>query len=190
MNHRATRTGGAHVDSREPGSAGRPAWAATSGHSITTAAFEAQRGPETRQRRWWFHATTVMLLAIAFDLAVKAQVTSRSLFHIYNDAYLLGTPGPGGPVTTALVSLTALLLYVRYAGRRRTRFPSWAVGLSAGGGCANAVERLLSGRILDFIALPGHIYVNLADIMVLCGLLATGVTLRAQASARASTANQ
>ena len=85
-----------------------------------------------------------------------------------NDAYALGSlSGPG--VLLALVSITLLAAIAVYTGRRHQRYHASGVGMLVGGGLANALERLFSGAVTDFIVV-GSVVANLADAAIVLGI--------------------
>lgn len=124
------------------------------------------------------------LVVLAVDQITKAVVVdslapgeevqvigSLSLRLAYNDGIAFGLAGGAGAVVIvfSLVALALLALFIRTA-------PSgWltdiAGGLILGGAAGNLVDRVLEGRVTDFIALPWWPTFNLADVGITLGVV-------------------
>jgi lipoprotein signal peptidase len=58
------------------------------------------------------------------------------------------------------------------AARRRHPIPHTAASLVAAGIIANLTDRVIYGSVRDFLSIPGHAVINLADIAIFAGLVA------------------
>jgi signal peptidase II len=137
-----------------------------------------------RHRYWYLLAAAAALVVVA-DQATKAGVRLAvglgervdavgpfSIHHVRNSGilggHLQGTALPMAIVTA--VALTALAVYVL---RRRTAGIVSIVGfgLLLGGGLGNLVDRARLGYVTDFIDRGRDGAFNVADVLVLLGLL-------------------
>jgi lipoprotein signal peptidase len=91
---------------------------------------------------------------------------------VHNPDYSLGVIAAP---TVALIALSAVTLIAaaRYGiGLARTgRIPAWIPGIVVGGAASNIADRFILGEVRDFIPTPIVIF-NIADIAVLCGVIA------------------
>lgn len=69
----------------------------------------------------------------------------------------------GQPVISLLIVLAAGMLLVAFC---RTRLSAVAVGVAAGAGAANLLERLVDGQVTNFIPLPGGLWCDPADLLL------------------------
>ncbi len=95
---------------------------------------------------------------------------------------------PGWWVWVLVAALGGLLISV-YA--RRLRQPGWdaavGVGLQTGGALGNLVDRLVYGRVTDFVDLGRGPIFNLGDVALAVGMgWAIGLLLQARRAARAA----
>jgi len=124
------------------------------------------------------------VIVLAFDQITKVIVAGSlspgedvelvgplSLKLAYNDGIAFGLAGGAGSlvIVFSLVALVLLALFIRTA-------PSgWltdvAGGLILGGAAGNLLDRILEGRVTDFIALPWWPTFNIADIGITVGVV-------------------
>jgi lipoprotein signal peptidase len=106
-------------------------------------------------------------------LATRSADCGPVICPLHNDALFLGIGGGSGisVLTTGLGGLALFILWVRFA-RRYTVVPAVAVAIVAAGIVANTMDRLTLGAVHDFLAVPGGVVVNLADVAIVGGLLA------------------
>lgn len=94
-----------------------------------------------------------------------------SLALAYNDGVAFGLAGGGGILVIAF-SLMALLLLVFFV---RTAPSGWltdiAGGLILGGALGNLIDRILEGRVTDFVAFPWWPTFNVADVGITVGVI-------------------
>lgn len=126
--------------------------------------------PVGAPRRWLAGMFLVAGLGSALDLLSKLLVISGGHFHVLNDARLLGLDVGGAGLTGAVVSSSVAVAYVVLGYRERRRFDPIGVGLVVAGSLGNAADRGIDGFVVDFLCLPGSVYVNPADLMVAFGL--------------------
>jgi lipoprotein signal peptidase len=120
---------------------------------------------------------TDLLLKAAADRAVRRQRWGPLLPARNPDLSLQLLRGPRWVEIAAMVAvliITATVL-TRGAARGRTTIP--AAALVLGGSAANLTDRVVLGSVRDFLVV-GPVVINPADVAVLVGLLATGVTWR------------
>ena len=121
-----------------------------------------------------------------FGACTAANDTGGWLCPTRNDELMLNVAGTGGP-HTVVWSLTGLALYglwVALAGRHAS-IPPVAVALVLGGVVGNLVDRVVFGEARDFIGLPWAV-INVADIVLVVGLLWTALALLAALAASRS----
>ena len=126
----------------------------------------------------------VAVIVLGLDQLTKALVVGSlglgeeveligplSLNLTYNDGIAFGLAGGAGGlvIVFSLIALVLLGIFIRSA-------PSgWltdiAGGLILGGAAGNLVDRLLAGRVTDFIALPWWPTFNVADIGITVGVI-------------------
>jgi lipoprotein signal peptidase len=91
---------------------------------------------------------------------------------VHNPDYSLGVIAAP---TVALIALSAITLIAaaHYGlGLAHTgRIPAWVPGAVIGGAASNLADRFMFGAVRDFIPTPLVIF-NVADVAVLCGVLA------------------
>jgi lipoprotein signal peptidase len=90
-----------------------------------------------------------------------------------NDALFLGL-GDGSGVDAFTIGLAGVVLFAAwvFVARRYATVPAIAIALVVAGIAANGFDRLLLGSVRDFLAMPGGIVINLADVADVGGLLA------------------
>lgn len=131
-------------------------------------------------------------LAAGADLASKtgaAWLTGRGVLrgrivHSVNPAFSLGVARPA----FAVMILLAVLLIVGFGGWTVRlaiggRVPAWAPGLLIGGAGANLLDRLAFGAVHDWLRISG-VTMNLADVLVLAGVLGVGGHLASDSGGR------
>lgn len=77
------------------------------------------------------------------------------------------------PVVAVGLGLVGCLLVVTYAAwlRRVTRVAVAGVGLQAAGALSNLLDRLLAGGVTDYVNVTPRFTFNLADLMLLTGMV-------------------
>lgn len=138
----------------------------------------------------------VGMLAVASAAVVADQLTKRlieheialgqshqvtpflRLAHVRNTGIAFGFL-PGRLVIVSLLTALAviwMLVHFARSGSRHTVFPV-ALGLLVGGSVSNLYDRIVLGRVTDFIQLPHWPTFNLADSCIVIGvlLLLTGI---------------
>lgn len=94
------------------------------------------------------------------------------LVHITNTGAAFGILQNAGPllVVTSMIGMAAILLYLFNPGFAH---PLMRVGLALmfGGAVGNLVDRLMSGKVVDFIKFPHFPAFNLADSAITIGVL-------------------
>ncbi|HUZ83674.1 MAG TPA: signal peptidase II [Gaiellales bacterium] len=138
----------------------------------------------------------VGMLAVAVVAVVADQVTKRvierttpigqvhdvlpflHITHVANTGIAFGfLPGRLG-IVSVLTALAVVWMLVHFSrsGSRHVVFPV-ALGLLVGGSVSNLFDRVVQGRVTDFIQLPHWPTFNLADsfIVVGVGLLLVGI---------------
>ena len=105
-------------------------------------------------------------------LATSSTGCGTHLCPVRNDALMLGIgQGPTTQVLLAgLAGLVVFILWVR-AISRRIRLAPFAVVVVVAGILGNLVDRVLFGSVRDFLVIPGHVAINLADVALAVGLL-------------------
>ena len=101
-----------------------------------------------------------------------------------------GAMGLFGDRPLLLVALSvvvlAILWFVLRATLRASSLAQLAFGAIAGGAAGNAIDRLVHGYVVDFVAVP-HFYVfNVADAAITCGLVLLAIATLAPARAVAA----
>ena len=106
-------------------------------------------------------------------LATSSTKCGPRLCPVRNDALLLGI-GEGPTTQVLLIGLAGLIifgLWVR-AMSQRAQLAPFAVVFVVAGIVGNLVDRALFGSVRDFLVVPGHVAMNVADAAVAVGLLA------------------
>jgi lipoprotein signal peptidase len=77
------------------------------------------------------------------------------------------------PIVAVSLALLGCVLIVVYAAwlRHGSRVALFGVGLQAGGALSNLLDRLLAGRVTDYINLTPTLTFNLADAFLLVGMV-------------------
>lgn len=144
----------------------------------------AAREPVTDHRRRWFFigaAVFVIVLDQATKLLVRASLDRGES---WPDAdwpvkirYLTNTGAAFGIlqnqttflIVMAFVGLIAIYLYYRYPPFEHGIVPL-AIGLMLGGACGNLIDRIIHGRVTDFIDFPRFPAFNVADSAINIGI--------------------
>ena len=119
--------------------------------------------------------TTVLVVIVDQVTKLVGTVNLGGVFlPVHNPDYSLGVVSAP---TVALIALSAITLIAaaRYGiGLAHTgRIPPWVPGVIIGGAVSNLGDRIIFGAVRDFIPTPLVIF-NVADIAVLCGVVAFG----------------
>lgn len=135
-------------------------------------------------KEWWWPLAAVALLIA--DQAVKALVIAAepdldlglarivlvynkgSAFSIFQDANLL----------LAWIAIIVLGLFVAFAKHTPKKSMPWAV-IAAGGVVGNLIDRVLRGAVVDFIDMGWWPVFNIADAMIVVGVLVVAAQLLA-----------
>ncbi len=107
---------------------------------------------------------------LAHRLGERELVPFVALRPTENSGIAFSLPLPSA-ATTIIVAMVVVVLFV-IAVRQFARGAPWfAWGLLAVGGGANLLDRFRYGAVIDFIALGPLPIFNLADLLVLAGIL-------------------
>lgn len=139
-----------------------------------------------------FPLAVVMAAAVAFDLGTKSWAEESLIPYLpvalsgdwlrltllYNEGIAFGlfaTNGPGVIIVSGIA--TVLLALWLLHGLRTGSYPlpaPWALGVLIGGALANFLDRIVDGRVTDFIdiGIGAHRWAtfNFADFFVLIGI--------------------
>lgn len=119
-------------------------------------------------------ATKAWALATLQDRVIEVFPTVQ--FRLtYNSGFSFGMGAEHGPLVTVIVLAIALLL-ARAVLRERDALRAMLLAAILGGALGNIVDRLLrgdagllSGSVVDFIAVTWYAVFNVADMFVVCG---------------------
>jgi lipoprotein signal peptidase len=91
---------------------------------------------------------------------------------VRNDALMLGV-GHGPTAQVVLIGLAGLIAFGLWvvAVSRRAPLPQLAVVLVVAGIVGNLVDRVVLKSVRDFLAIPGGVVLNVADVAVVVGVL-------------------
>jgi signal peptidase II len=147
----------------------------------------------------------VALLVLAADQAAKLGVERwlpvdaqrplwpglLTLTHSYNAGVAMGWLDQTAGVAhlSSLAAVLGLLLAWRSLAAHSSRSPAaLAAGLSCflGGSASNTLDRLRLGHVIDFLRLPNGLVLNLADLMIVLGVLLIARALWTASEAPAS----
>jgi lipoprotein signal peptidase len=105
-------------------------------------------------------------------LAASSMECGPVICPLRNEALFLGIGAGSGvsALATGLFGLALFLLWIRSA-RRRGAVPAIAVACVVSGVVANTIDRVMLGSVRDFLAVPGNVVINIADIVDVGGLL-------------------
>jgi len=120
----------------------------------------------------------VDLLTKALAFAIATNSTRGPIQPVLNSGFSTGLFGTTWFVTIALagcgIGLTAWWT-LRLAQNGTLAF--WVPGLLIGGALANLLDRVATGAVHDFLAVP-FLTVNIADLAVMAGLVGYGIDRR------------
>ena len=134
--------------------------------------------PRTREWRWFLFVVVCGVLADRATKDLVGGLPLRSVRHLVGPLSVKHVENPGigigflaaGRVIPIVIGLVIFALVVCFSawGAIHPVFPA-ACGVAVAGCAGNLVDRLLGGRVTDFVAL-GHLPVfNLADVFILGG---------------------
>lgn len=105
-------------------------------------------------------------------LAASRNTCGELICPLHNEALFLGL-GAGSGVSVVATGTVGLALFVAWvrAARRRGAVPMLAIASVFAGIIANAIDRVTLGFVRDFLAIPGGVVINVADVAVVVGLL-------------------
>ena len=125
------------------------------------------------------------LVAASADLTSKAgaawlhshEVLPGRIVQTVNPAFSLGVARTGLPLMVVLAA-TLIAGFGGWTGRLAVHghVPTWAPGLLIGGAGANLADRVIFGAVHDWLLIKTVVF-NLADFLVLAGLLGVGIAL-------------
>jgi signal peptidase II len=107
------------------------------------------------------------------------------VWHTENSGAAFGLLQGGGPIFVAVGIATILVVaWVHFTGRLPGSLPAVLLGLVVGGTLGNLVDRLLDGKVVDWISVGiGSLRwptFNVADASMFCGIVALLVYLSVQ----------
>jgi signal peptidase II len=134
--------------------------------------------------RSWLRAGVVATIVVALDQFTKALVRSgidigetKRVFsfldfvHVRNNGVAFGQLGGGGILVVAVVAI-ALCALIFYFSTHIDQPLVWLpTGLLLGGAIGNALDRVRSGAVTDFVKFPHWPAFNLADSAITVGVI-------------------
>lgn len=133
----------------------------------------------------WARALATLLTALAADQGSKHLVDSRlmrgesvnvflgiDLTNTRNRGVAFGALEGSGAVVGVLIGLALVLLLAYFAANATKPWLWLPVGLLLGGALGNLADRAREGAVIDFIDPIGWPAFNLADAMIVIGVLA------------------
>ena len=111
-------------------------------------------------------------------LALRESIPADGFFrisHTYNTGSAFGLfQGQNSPLILAsLIGVTVLVL-IYYSQRRPTLLLRLSLGLQLGGAAGNLLDRVLLGRVTDFLDVGAWPIFNVADASIVTGLVLLG----------------
>ena len=111
-------------------------------------------------------------------LALRESIPAEGFFrisHTYNTGSAFGLfQGQNSPLILAsLIGVTVLVL-IYYSQRRPTLLLRLSLGLQLGGASGNLLDRVLLGRVTDFLDVGAWPIFNVADASIVTGLVLLG----------------
>ncbi|MDO8521504.1 MAG: signal peptidase II [bacterium] len=127
---------------------------------------------------FWAMATLPVFAALDLWIAWSARMhrevfffTPRVLFE--NPSVAFSMPFPAALILPFGVGAALLLLIAAVRAYRRRAFSStWALSAILAGGIANMIDRIFWNSITDYLVLPGGLFFNIADVLIVAGLVA------------------
>lgn len=132
----------------------------------------------------WARALATLAVALAADQGTKQLVNSRlmrgesvnvflgiDLTNTRNRGVAFGALEDSGTVVGVLIGLALVLLLVYFAANAAKPWLWAPVGLLLGGALGNLADRAREGAVIDFIDPIGWPAFNLADTMIVVGVL-------------------
>lgn len=133
----------------------------------------------------WLRSRIVLMatvvVTISIDFASKIWATSVLADHskrigpitlrlVHNHGVVLGFGAylPAAAITALTASIAVVVAFAAWRGAIQ---PPLAAGLVVGGAIANVVDRLTAGSVIDFISIGRLPIFNLADSMLITGIL-------------------
>ena len=137
-------------------------------------------------RRFVVIAAAVVLVDQATKLVgelVSTGSTTGAVVPVRNDELSLGVADAATPVLVMLMALGIVLgaswvLPKVVAGR----VAPWAAAAVLAGAASNLIDRAVLGSVRDFFAIPSFTVINVADVAVVVGLIATVAAVRRRPS--------
>lgn len=134
-----------------------------------------------RQRQWYIVAGCLGLFidqlakwaAVAVlspNGTIKSWGAGFGLIAYINNQFAWSWPVPNGAVIifTVLLLIIGGFFYFRYWRARPDLLPVFLIG---SGALSNLIDRLARGGVVDYFLLPGGGVINLADILIIIGVL-------------------
>lgn len=94
----------------------------------------------------------------------------RLIWHA-NPGISFGIELPGTIAVMLIVIFLLFLIWLWFTGQRLSLLSRIGLTMSISGGTSNLIDRLLFGHVRDFVAIPFLPIFNLADILVVAGVL-------------------
>jgi lipoprotein signal peptidase len=120
--------------------------------------------------------TLMVVVVDQFAKAAAPQIDSPAIVDAHNPEYAFGVVG-GPPALLVAGTLIVLGVFMMVIGRWAIQIgvPPIVPALVAGGMLGNVFDRVVLGGVRDFLVTPWAIC-NLADIAIVSGLLALGMS--------------
>jgi signal peptidase II len=133
----------------------------------------------------WRRALIAAAAVVIVDQATKALVIANialgdkdpifpgvDLTYVRNSGVAFGAFAGGGPLVWGLTILALSGLLIYFAFRSETPWLWLPVGAIAGGALGNLADRAREGAVIDFIDVVAWPAFNVADMAIVCGILA------------------
>jgi signal peptidase II len=87
-----------------------------------------------------------------------------------------------------LIVAVVVVVYILFAGQRygSTAYRQVLLGMILGGAVSNGIDRLVQGRVVDFIDLHWWPVFNVADMCIVIGIVLAVLTLGSRATSRST----
>lgn len=116
------------------------------------------------EKKIYFALAIFLLDRILKFFLLKTPGARAGIFINENFAFGVGLTN----FTSLFIALLVLLLFAGYALKRGRRAASWFVLLGA---LSNLLDRSFYGGVVDYLPLPWGAVVNLADILIVAGVI-------------------
>lgn len=125
-----------------------------------------------------------VIWAVVLDQGTKlwAVRTGQGVEVLHNPRYALGVLGGSVPaMVLGTIAVLGIFAVVIIPLAYRLGLPAWIPGLVLGGALSNMIDRVRFGAVRDFIT-TGVAIINVADLLVLAGVLMLPVLLLLRSS--------